>query len=292
MSVAHRLGRVLEKVTRQSGRLPDTPEYGSWLLGKSTESQARRRVRIQVILTVFILVVNVLGLAVATLLVTVAFRCRAFSATPLLDHVRVSPPAYIALALTDWRILDHASHGQRAAVGHRRGEADTRGSAQHVPGAVAGGEDASDPVGRRRRRSSRRCMGCRTRLHSAVPVHHRIRGFVVATVCYLLTEFALRPVAAQALEAGPPPRRLTAGIMGRTMTVWLLSSGVSLVGIALTAVFALSLHNLTQTQFAFAVMILALLALFIGFLLMWITVMAYRDARTDGAGGPQARRGR
>ncbi len=33
-SIAHRLGRVLETVTRQSGRLPDTPEYGSWLLGK------------------------------------------------------------------------------------------------------------------------------------------------------------------------------------------------------------------------------------------------------------------
>jgi adenylate cyclase len=29
-SVAHRLGRVLETMTRQSGRLPETPEYGSW----------------------------------------------------------------------------------------------------------------------------------------------------------------------------------------------------------------------------------------------------------------------
>jgi adenylate cyclase len=29
MSVAQRLGRVLETVTRQSGRLPDTPEYGT-----------------------------------------------------------------------------------------------------------------------------------------------------------------------------------------------------------------------------------------------------------------------
>ena len=47
MSVAHRLGRVLEKVTRQSGRLPAPPEYGSWLLGKASESQLRRRVRIQ-----------------------------------------------------------------------------------------------------------------------------------------------------------------------------------------------------------------------------------------------------
>ena len=62
---------------------------------------------------------------------------------------------------------------------------------------------------------------------------------MVATSCYLITEFALRPVAAQALEAGPPPRRLTAGIMGRTMLVWLLGSGVPVLGIALTAVFTL-----------------------------------------------------
>jgi class 3 adenylate cyclase len=32
-SLAQRLGRLLEKVTRQSGRLPSTPAYGSWLLG-------------------------------------------------------------------------------------------------------------------------------------------------------------------------------------------------------------------------------------------------------------------
>ncbi|HZN79608.1 MAG TPA: hypothetical protein VFC01_07975, partial [Mycobacterium sp.] len=72
-SVAHRLGRVLETVTRQSGRLPDTPEFGSWLLGKSTESPARRRVRIQVILTVLILATNMLGIGIAILLVTVVF---------------------------------------------------------------------------------------------------------------------------------------------------------------------------------------------------------------------------
>ena len=39
-------------------------------------------------------------------------------------------------------------------------------------------------------------------------------GIVVSASCYLFTEFALRPVAAQALEAGPPPRRLAAGHHG------------------------------------------------------------------------------
>src|SRR5690606_3563522 len=77
----------------------------------------------------------------------------------------------------------------------------------------------------------------------------RCPGIVVAAACYLITEFALRPVAAQALEAGAPPRRLTDGIMGRTMLVWLLGSGVPVMGIAVTAIFALALRNLTTTQF-------------------------------------------
>lgn len=54
----------------------------------------------------------------------------------------------------------------------------------------------------------------------------------------MITEFALRPIAAQALEAGRPPRRLTHGVMGRTMTVWLLSSGVPVLGILLLAIFS------------------------------------------------------
>jgi adenylate cyclase len=72
-------------------------------------------------------------------------------------------------------------------------------------------------------------------------------GIVVATSCYLFTEFALRPVAAQALEAGPPPRRLAVAIMGRLMTVWLLGSAVPILGIVLAAMFTLSLRNLTTT---------------------------------------------
>src|SRR3979411_395350 len=71
-SVAQRLGRVLERVTRQSGRL-GTPAYGSWLLGRVSESQRRRRVRIQVILTVFILGANLIGIGVVALMVMVAF---------------------------------------------------------------------------------------------------------------------------------------------------------------------------------------------------------------------------
>ncbi|CNW72859.1 adenylate cyclase [Mycobacterium tuberculosis] len=71
-STAQRLGRVLETVTRQSGRLPETPAYGSWLLGRVSESQRRRRVRIQVMLTALVVTANLLGIGVALLLVTIA----------------------------------------------------------------------------------------------------------------------------------------------------------------------------------------------------------------------------
>ena len=174
-SVAHRLGRVLEKVTRQSGRLPDTPDYGSWLLGKSSESQLRRRVRIQVILTVFILSANVLGIAVAPAAghrgVSGAERLQRRA---ILDHVGGVPGVHRS-GSADRHVLDHPPDGQRAAVGDRGAHADPRGSAQRVPGAVAGGEGASDPVGCRDGAVHDAVRDAEHDVHSAVPVHHQLR---------------------------------------------------------------------------------------------------------------------
>ncbi len=70
---ARRLGRVLERVTNQSGKVATTPEYGSWILGRVSENQRRRRVRIQIILTAFVVIANLIGIGVATLVITVAF---------------------------------------------------------------------------------------------------------------------------------------------------------------------------------------------------------------------------
>ncbi|MGH3970182.1 MAG: adenylate/guanylate cyclase domain-containing protein, partial [Mycobacterium sp.] len=98
-TVAQQLGRLLEKVTRQSGRLPDTPAYGSWLLGRVAENQRRRRVRIQIILTVFIVGANLIGIGVDLVLMTVAFPVPSvFSDAPAwLTFALV--PAYVVFAL-------------------------------------------------------------------------------------------------------------------------------------------------------------------------------------------------
>jgi adenylate cyclase len=268
-SVAHRLGGVLEKVTRQSGRLPDTPEYGSWLLGKASESQLRRRVRIQIILTVFILGANLLGIAAALLLVTVAFPVPSVFRDAPFWITWVVCPAYIGLALligTFW-ITRRTVNALRWSIEERTPTREDQLNTFLAPWRVAKAHLILWGIG----------TALFTTLYGLQNTTFIPRflftisfaGVVVATACYLLTEFALRPVAAQALEAGPPPRRLSAGIMGRLMIVWFLGS-LPVVGIALLAVFALSLQNLTETQFAVAVWILAIVAVLVGFILMWI----------------------
>ena len=128
-TTAQRLGRVLERVTQQSGRLPETPAYGSWLLGRVSESQSRRRVRIQLILTVFIVGANLIGIAVATLLLTVAFPTPSiFSDAPLWITFVVTP-AYcaVALALGTYLITHRTIAGLRWAIEeHEPTQADER----------------------------------------------------------------------------------------------------------------------------------------------------------------------
>ncbi|HTM86062.1 MAG TPA: hypothetical protein VL179_14390, partial [Mycobacterium sp.] len=282
--LARRLGRVLESLTRQGSRINSTPEYGSWLLGRVSESQVRRRVRIQVILTVFIVAANVLGIGVTMLLVGLAFPVPSvFTDAPLWVTFGVAP-AYIAFALVagtfwiTWRTVERL----RWAIEERPpNRADQRNIAA-APWRVARASMILWMLG----------AALLTTLYGRVDTMFipqvlfsiTFSGVVVSTACYLLTEFALRPVAAEALAAGPPPRRFATRIMGRTMTVWLLGSGVPVLGIALTAWFVLLLHNMNKTQFAVAVIIVTGMALVFGFLLMWIlswlTATPVRAVRT------------
>ena len=269
-SVAQRLGRVLETVTRQSGRLSETPAYGSLLLGRVSESQARRRVRIQIILTVLVVGVNLIGIAVAVLLVTVAIpEPSVFSDAPRWLTFGVVP-AYIALALAlgAYWITRRTVIALRWAIEECQPTYDDERNTFLAPFRVAIVDLILWAVG----------AALTTTLYGLANVMFIPRflvvvnfsGVLVATGSYLLAEFALRPVAAQALEAGPPPRRLSAGIMGRTMMVWFLGSAVPVIGIALLAFFQLLMRNLTETQFAVGVLITSCAALIFGCLLMWI----------------------
>ncbi|WP_322859128.1 adenylate/guanylate cyclase domain-containing protein [Mycobacterium europaeum] len=269
-SLAKRIGRVLEAVTRQSGRLPETPAYGSLLLGRVTESQQRRRVRIQVILTVLVLGANLIGIAVALLLVTVAIpQPSVFDDAPWWMTFAASP-AYIALALavgTYW-ITRRTVMSLRWAIEERAPNREDERNTFLAPWRIARFDLILWGIG----------AVVLTTLYGLVNtlfiprflIAVGICGILVATGSYLLAEFALRPAAAQALEAGPPPRRFASGIMGRTMVVWFLGSGLPVLGIGFLAGFQALMRNLTETQFAVGVLIVSIATVIFGCLLMWI----------------------
>lgn len=269
-SVAQRIGRVLEKVTRQSGRLPETPAYGSLLLGEVSEDQGRRRVRIQVILTVLVLGTNLIGLGFATLLVSVAIPTPSIFADAPRWITFAALPAYIVLALAVgvYWITRRTVIALRWAIEGRKPSRIDERNTFIAPWRIALVDLVLWGLG----------AALSTILYGLVNTMFIPRflvgvsfcGVLVATCSYLFAEFALRPVAAQALEAGTPPRRLTAGIMGRTMMVWFLSSGVPVIGIAILVVFEILWRNLTETQFAVGVLIISAATLTFGCILMWI----------------------
>jgi len=198
-SVAQRLGRVLERLTRQSGRLARTPAYGSLLLGGVAESTARRRLRIQIILTVFILSVNVIGIALTFLLVVIAFpEPSVFQDVPRWLPFVVTP-AYIvaAIALGTWWIHARTINDLRWAIEGRRPNQKDQRSAFMTPWRIAvahvvlwgsGAILFAVLFGR-----------YDTDFIPRLALTVGFCGVVVATTCYLAAEFALRPVAAQAL---------------------------------------------------------------------------------------------
>lgn len=269
-SVAQRLGRVLERLTRQSGRLSRTPAYGSWLLGRVSESPRRRRIRIQLLLTVLIGLVNVVGIGLAFVLLVVAVP----EPSAVVDVPRWLPfavtPAVIGCATLFgiWWIHARTIGDLRWAIDGRTPDHSDQRNAFLTPWRMAFSHLALWVAG----------AVLLTTLYTRYDTDFLPRfaitllfcGLVVATTSYLCTEFALRPVSAQALAAGAPPHRLAPGIMGRLMTVWLLGSGVPVLGITLIALFSLLPHNLTHHQLAVAVLITSLISLVVGFWLMWI----------------------
>jgi adenylate cyclase len=271
MNLPRRLDRVLKLVTRQRSRLPATSEYGSWLLGRVSESQHLRRIRIQFILTVVIVTTNLIGILVALLLIGFAFQVPSVFRDAPVWLTFVVAPGYIAVALmigTYW-ITRRTVQVLRWAIEDRKPTSTDGRNTFLAPWHVAAVTLGLWALG----------AGLLTTLYGLVEDSLFIPemlftvgfcGVLVATACYLFTEFALRPVAAQALATAPPPRRFATGIMGRTMVVWLLGSGVPVLGIALTAIFSDMVSNLTMDQFRFAVLILATVTLIFGFVLMWL----------------------
>ena len=264
-STPHRIQRILTLV---SGRLPDTPEFGSRLWDSA--AAGRRRQRILAGFVALIALGDVIGIAVFWLIVAVAVpEPNVFSQAPAWLTYGVTPGYAVgAIAVGVIWIKRRLSEAVGWSIQGRPPTRADQGNTLLAPWHLARIHLLLWGIG----------AALLTTLYGLVDTNFipkmllsiGFTGIMAATNCYLITEFALRPAAAQAIAAGHPPGWLTIGVMGRLMTVWILGSGIPVLGIALSSVVSLNLHIDTRQQFVVGQLVLATVALIFGFTLMWI----------------------
>lgn len=280
LAFAQRLGRILEKVTKQDDRLVAQRDHSPMWWWISSGSPSQRRARIRATLILFILFINSIAVSISTwLTVVVMAEPSMVRDVPTWLSFGVMPGIILfGLAFGIWWICTRTLSHLDWAIDSKMPTTSDQRNTFLIPWRIAklhlllwggGAVVLSGLYGVYN-------LDFVPRIGLTVG----FGGVVMATCVYLFAEFALRPAAARALVAGRPPQRMTPGVMGRTMTVWLVGSGVPILGIQLVAVFAILLKNLTQTELAVAVLITGSVAMVFGFLLMliqsWFTATPIR----------------
>ncbi|MGH3863211.1 adenylate/guanylate cyclase domain-containing protein [Actinokineospora sp.] len=260
--------------TRKPGRLNGSRSpFGSPLLGRADQDQRTLRIRVQLLITVSLVLANLIGAVVVAVLQTVVIP-----GPDLDDRTRmvaiIGAPTYVALALVvGW------TWGTRRALGVLRWSMERR-----VPTPADRRETVRVPMRLTLMQAS--LWGLATALFTttvaflqpvqvpSVAFTVGFAGLVVCAIAYLLTEFALRPVAAKALTNEPPTRVGGAGVLVRMLVFWGLGTAVPVTGVVAVAIFALARENVSTDQLATTVIVLGGIVLVVGLLVMVINARA------------------
>ena len=109
---------------------------------------------------------------------------------------------------------------------------------------------------------------------------------------YIVSEVALRPLSALALEAGPVENSPLIGVQGRVQAFWVVSNGLPVIGLVLLSIYAVVNRELSVGRLVGVVVVLGVGALIAGFGATWLLASAMlapirlvRWAMEDLAGG-------
>ncbi len=241
----------------------DGPDYGSPLLGTRTEGARQRRSRAVALIAVTTSASTLLGGGFAAMLVVVGIPEPSVLRPELNTVNSVAVPTYIAAGLV---------------IGHFYTFWLVRRSLRW-----AGGEDPPTP------REAADALALPRRLHwfelaawlcaavmfgwlygrvdaDLVPKVSLVvlgAGLMTSGVVRVLTEFSLRPVTAIALRVNrPEPRHQS--LQGRSLWLWLLGSGLPLLGVITVGLFALFEPAATVRGIAVSMCVLAAGGIFSG----------------------------
>lgn len=241
--------------------------FGSWLLGPADQSPPKLRLRVQSLLSVLSIVTNLIGATVVFVLAV--FVLPGPPADARLTVVRtVVVPAYfvvamvvgsiwsalLALRVTKW-VLEDRPATQREQIATLR-----------LPLQLTLIEVVLWLIATVFFSILAAILQPASLPHILVTL---LDGAIVtAANSYLLSEFALRPIAARALAGDPPPKRLlAAGLEARTVFFWAVGSGVPVVGLMLVSVFALIEGDVSATRLSVMILTIGAIVLLFGWIL-------------------------
>lgn len=251
-----------------------TAPLGSRLLGRHTDSDLVLRLRVQTLLTGSVLLSNVIGALVVIALITVVIPGPSLFTHHLLLVNVIAVPVYVVGALTVG-VLAGTLRSLRVLRWSVEGREPTPAECAATLAVPA----------RLTRLQAGLWLGAGlvfTPWYGLADAQNIPRiaftvllgGLVVCANGYLLTEFALRPVAAKALTAGVPRTKKLAGVTARSLLIWAVGCAIPVAGLMLVAVFSLARGDVSAARLAVTVLALGGVALAFGLLLTWLGVSA------------------
>ncbi|WP_156755263.1 adenylate/guanylate cyclase domain-containing protein [Actinokineospora pegani] len=245
------------------GRAP----FGSVLLGPEGQQGLVLRIRVQALLTITLVAANIIGAVVVIALSGFVIPAPEMTSGTALA-LAIAVPAYVVAALIVGAVwgTGRALKTLRWAIEQREPTETDRRATLLVPLGLTLMQATLWGVGT----IVFTVVTVITQPELASSIGFTV-GFSGITVCanaYLLSEFALRPVAARALHGDPLGRVVGAGVSARLLLFWALGTGVPVAGVVTVGIFALARGNVTPTQLAVTMIVLGGIVLVVGLLVM------------------------
>ena len=246
--------------------------FGSVLLGPADQSPKKLRVRIQLLLTISLVITHLIGAAVVVVMSVFVLPTTALNHSSVVS-LAIAVPTYVVAAVLVggfWGTLSSV-RGMRWAL------------------------EGRDPTPAERRRALRtplRLTLIQAGLWSVACVVFTllalimqperalgtgfaiaISGLVVSAIAYLETEFVLRPIAARALSGSSRRRRGVTGVQTRMLLFWGIGTAAPVAGLGIAAVVALTGDEMSKDRLAIIALALTGVVLIFGLL---VTVLNAR----------------
>lgn len=244
---------------------------GSAILGAPTESVRRQRIRVQTLLTLSLAGTHLVGAVIAATLINVVIPGPSVLTLQFLPVTVILVPVYVIAAIVVGSVAGtrHGLRRLRWAVEDRPPTVAEQRIALNMPLRMTLQQGGLWAIGLVLFTTSFGIIDPDTIPKVSLTI--LLSGATVCGFVYMFTEFALRPVAARALEAGAPKRNRLGGTTGRVLLAWALGSAIPVVGLIIIGIFSF-VRPVSPARFAVTVFVLGAITLLIGSFLMFLTV--------------------